>query len=339
METQLRPMSLGEILDRTAQLYRSNFLLFCGIASVYAGALMLVGLAHIGLQELFRAEHWTAQIGGLTIGAMLVQWLVAFLIGGLAVAANNRAVSWVHLGQRASIRKAYASVLPRLGRFLWLMTIVTFVLWTPLAVCYGGFIATLLRFKPLVKPGGAQANPQAAVLFGLLALVFFVVAIAAVVYAVLMGLRYALAIPACVVEEIKARAALRRSIDLSRGSRGRIFVLALLIVAIQLALVGITQALFIAMAFKNHLVLPVWARVAQQIVAFLTNSFIGPVYATGLTLFYYDQRVRKEGFDIEWMMQAAGLAATAAPAEAAAPAESALTQAGSAEPQIPGEPL
>jgi hypothetical protein len=24
-------------------------------------------------------------------------------------------------------------------------------------------------------------------------------------------------------------------------------------------------------------------------------------------LFYYDQRIRKEGFDIEWMMQQAGL--------------------------------
>jgi hypothetical protein len=32
METTLRPLSLGEILDRTAELYRSNFLLFAGIS-------------------------------------------------------------------------------------------------------------------------------------------------------------------------------------------------------------------------------------------------------------------------------------------------------------------
>jgi hypothetical protein len=31
------------------------------------------------------------------------------------------------------------------------------------------------------------------------------------------------------------------------------------------------------------------------------------MYSTGLTLFYYDQRIRKEGFDIEWMMRSAGL--------------------------------
>jgi hypothetical protein len=60
---------------------------------------------------------------------------------------------------------------------------------------------------------------------------------------------------------------------------------------------------------------------AEQVIGFFTNSFIGPMYATGLTLFYYDQRIRKEGFDIEWMMQAAGMTVPALAAEpAAAPA-------------------
>ncbi len=45
----------------------------------------------------------------------------------------------------------------------------------------------------------------------------------------------------------------------------------------------------------------------QQISVFLISTFIGPIYSTGLTLFYYDQRIRKEGYDIERMMQAAGL--------------------------------
>ena len=38
MESNLRPLTLGEILDRTAQLYRTNFLVFSGIFAVYAGA-------------------------------------------------------------------------------------------------------------------------------------------------------------------------------------------------------------------------------------------------------------------------------------------------------------
>jgi hypothetical protein len=57
------------------------------------------------------------------------------------------------------------------------------------------------------------------------------------------------------------------------------------------------------------------------------------VIAIALVLFYYDQRVRKEAFDIEWLMQSAGMALAplvppeqapsmpvAAPAEAAAAA-------------------
>ena len=122
------------------------------------------------------------------------------------------------------------------------------------------------------------------------------------------------------VEDLKARKALRRSVELSKGSWGRIFVLGLLIAVIQIGLVLITQVFFIVAAVKHHGLLPAWVQVAQQIVGFFTNSFIGPMYATGLTLFYYDQRIRKEGYDIEWMMQAAGLAAPAPAPHVAAPA-------------------
>jgi uncharacterized membrane protein len=129
----------------------------------------------------------------------------------------------------------------------------------------------------------------------------------AIAYAVFMALRYSLAVPASVLEDLPARKAIRRSIELSKGSRGRIFVLGLLITFIQLGLVAMTQVFFLVAAFERHGELPVWAQIVQQLVGFVTNSFIGPMYATGLTLFYYDQRVRKEGYDIEWMMEAAGM--------------------------------
>ena len=66
METNLRPMALGEILDRTAQLYRENFLLFAGISAVYAGVLLILSLVQIGVQELLRVEHLTRQLAWAT---------------------------------------------------------------------------------------------------------------------------------------------------------------------------------------------------------------------------------------------------------------------------------
>jgi hypothetical protein len=43
-----------------------------------------------------------------------------------------------------------------------------------------------------------------------------------------------------------------------------------------------------------------------------------PVFPIALTLFYYDQRIRQEAFDIERMMEAAGMNATAGEARDAA---------------------
>jgi hypothetical protein len=42
------------------------------------------------------------------------------------------------------------------------------------------------------------------------------------------------------------------------------------------------------------------------------------MFPIAATLFYYDQRIRKEGYDIERMMDAAGFTAAAAPVDAMA---------------------
>jgi hypothetical protein len=312
METHLRPLTLGEILDRTTQLYRTNFWLFAGIASVYSGALLLLNLILIGAQEYLRARDLAGYLvvaGGIGI---VFQFLVSFLVGGVAVAANNRAVGWVHLGEPATIRGAYASILPRTGRYVWLMTIITVILWTPMLLAYGGYVFALYRVlgSGALKALTGSAPPlgqQAAMTFVLITLGFILVAGLAGTWAIVMGLRYALAIAASVVEDLAARQAMRRSVALSKGARGRIFLLGLLVLVIQMGIVTITQIPFMMMSFKHHGELAAGARITQQFVAFLTNTFIGPMYAIGLTLFYYDQRVRKEGYDIEWMMQAAGL--------------------------------
>ncbi|HEX8712288.1 MAG TPA: hypothetical protein VF730_10480, partial [Terracidiphilus sp.] len=130
MEPALRPMSLGEILDRTAQLYRSNFVLFAGIFVFYAGCALAMGLLLIGVREWMRAAHVAASLLWLRLTLLGVEWLILFLAVGAAVAATNRAVAWVHLGQPATIRGAYLSILPRLGRYLWLMTVTFFLVWT-----------------------------------------------------------------------------------------------------------------------------------------------------------------------------------------------------------------
>jgi hypothetical protein len=338
MECNLRPLTLGEILDRTAQLYRTNFLLFAGIFSVYSGVALVLGLLQIGLGALLKAQHMAGALVWMTVITTGIDMLVLFLLFGAVTAAISRAVAWVHLGEPATIRSAYSSILPRLGRYLWLMTITALIVFSPIVVLYGGYFGTMAyNVKGFgTDPAAQQAamsNPQTMIIVGVATAAFVLLLIPVAVYTILMGLRYALAIPACVVENLKARKAIRRSIELAKGSWGRIFLLWLLIGVIKLGLVGITQIFVFVAAFKHPGQLPgPGISALSQIIGFFTNTFLGPIWATGITLFYYDQRIRKEGFDIEWMMQAAGLtvpAPVAEPAAAAEPTQAAASEADS----------
>lgn len=310
METNLRPLTLGEILDRTAEIYRSNFLLLAGISSLYAGILLVLGLIQIGVQQGLSALHLTGYVVPVTVIGVIILWLAIFVSGGLAIAANTRAVSWVHLGEPASIGAAYRAILPRAGSYLWLMTITYFLAWFPFALVYGSYAALLLAYirpKGMFAPHAAPPDSHTLMVLVVSTVAFVILLLITLVYGIFMSLRYSLGIPACTVENLKARPAIRRSIQLSKGARGRIFMLGLLAFIIQAGLTGITQGFFIVIGIKHQGVLPVWMTILQQILAFFTNTFVGPIYATGFTLFYYDQRVRKEGFDIERMMHAAGM--------------------------------
>ena len=58
------------------------------------------------------------------------------------------------------------------------------------------------------------------------------------------------------------------------------------------------------------------AEIVNFVVNFTLQALLAPISWIALVLFYYDQRIRKEGFDIEWMMEQAGLAKVAPAARA-----------------------
>jgi len=315
METTLRPLTVGELLDRTAQLYRTNFLLFAGIAAAYAAIALVINLVSVLVLEVYKNSRFATAISWQM---QLLTWsslILMMIVSNVAGAANNRAVAWVHLGEPATIRAAYRSILPDIWRYLGLGTLKLLVAWSPVIVMYGLFQATFIHFvnkgslpQPgVVPPPTATPSPDS-LIFGLITLGFAILIWPILIYAVFMALRYALALPASVVENLKLRAAIRRGVALSKGSRGRIFVLWMLVLVVEIMALVLTQTFFVVYSVRHHNVLPVGVRIAQQFVAFFTNTFVGPILAIGTTLFYYDQRVRKEGYDIEWMMAAAGLA-------------------------------
>jgi hypothetical protein len=309
-------MALGEILDRTAELYRSNFLLFAGISSIFAVIMLGIQLLYLRSVALFGNGKMVPTFRVGTASAAVAESLAILLLAGLSVAANNRAMAWVYMDQPATIRGALQSILPRLRRYLWLMTNVAFRAWGPLAALYIVFFAIMFSVLPsgiLLNPQMAQhaprPDPASLALAGVGMLILAPLFLVALIYGTWMSLRYSLSVPASVVEDLLTGSAIKRSVELSKGSLGRIFVLGLLVYAVRLLLGILFGFPIIALAFKHPgQPLPMGWMIFSEIGQFLNNAFIGPIYAIGLTLFYYDQRVRKEGFDIEWMMRAAGLA-------------------------------
>jgi uncharacterized membrane protein len=147
------------------------------------------------------------------------------------------------------------------------------------------------------------------------------VVVALVGYIFWMLLQLSLAFPACVIEQIGAWTALKRSSSLSKGTRGRIFVLYLLGAALSWLLsMGITLPMAIITALFPGANSPQHAQAVGMVflvvvygAVFAVQALTKPIYDIALTLFYYDQRIRQEGFDIEWMMHRAGMAAPPSP--------------------------
>jgi MFS family permease len=314
MNEPLRPLTLGEILDRTVQLYRRNFLVFAGAAAPPSAVAIAVFIliaavagyfARSGIQGL--SEHGLA-LGILLLAALAL--LVPLELGATVVSqgALARAALSANLGHRMKVRDAIRSVWPRFWRYLGLLILQgIFVGGIPSVVA--GMAAGIVFV--LARQAGGGLGTGAAVGFAL-----FLIVAAALVAIVLLLLVFSLAMPICVAEERPAWASMMRSVKLTQGTRGRIFLMFALIWVLSVLvsmLAYVPMILVVALiAFLVHgdryqgLVLIV-SEIVNVLVNFAVQVLVMPVYSTALVLFYFDQRIRTEGYDIEWMMEQAGL--------------------------------
>ncbi len=293
--TPLRPMSTGEILDRTFNLYRNNFVLFAGIAVVPPALMLVVQLIEAGM--VATPGHPRAIGTGLAAaGAIgMIVGVVAYLVGlAVAHAATVFAVSAVHLERGTSIGESYGRVRGRYGRVMWVIAQAALRSFLPsVLLIIVAAIAMPMAIKGAGKAGAALAG-----------IVIFLAIIVAAVMGMVLYLRYALAVPACVLEDIKAGDAIRRSVALSQGSRGRIFVIYFLMGVINyiiLVVFMIPAAILAAATAKGS---PAVATLFTSLAGFLAGALAGPIATIALSLVYFDQRVRKEAFDLQLMMAA-----------------------------------
>jgi hypothetical protein len=136
--------------------------------------------------------------------------------------------------------------------------------------------------------------------------VMFLVFLAAPLLAMRFWLAWSLVLPITVLEGGGVRISTRRSRWLTAGRRGRIFAIYLLIVLLTYTVQILFQTPYYIMAgslaFSRHGHLGPLRIMVSAVGAFLGTSVVAPLLEIALTLIYYDERVRKEGFDLQLMM-------------------------------------
>jgi hypothetical protein len=311
----LRPMHLGEILDRTAQIYRRRFLLFVGTAA--APSVVVLGCVAVGALVIYAARNGGAagnMLAGLGILAVTLVGLLLYVFAcGFGYAALSLAAKKQFFGEAVTIRGAYREAWPRGWRYLGLFALEFLILGVaPFLVLFFG----ILGYGIFLRVMGGPANGTAAgfAVFALFALLF--------AYVLWMLPRLCLAFPVCVAENAGVVQSLKRGWTLSAGTRWRILLLFLLgAVCGWMMSWLVTLPILIAVSLIPGMNSPQHEQLMGSIIlfsaygaGFAVQALVRPVYGIALVLFYYDQRIRKEGYDIEWMMQQAGLTAEAASA-------------------------
>lgn len=292
----LRPLSIGELFDRAFVLYRRHFWLFVGITAVpgvfaLAGTLINTGIQNPALQgiEPESAEFEAAMMGMMwAIGGLLIILAIYFVVYMVALGATTFAVSEVYLGRQASIAQVYGRMKGRTGALLWLLCIVGVRL-------FGLWFLALFLF------GMASAiHPIIGALVG-----FGVVGVAGLL-TVFMMLRWGVSVPALVLEELSARQSIKRSIELTRGRLGRVFLLGLCATMVTYGALALAQGPFVGLAM--YVGVETWAGIAFNatgaVLGTIATTLTSPFMIIGLALIYYDARIREEGFDLEVMLAA-----------------------------------
>jgi hypothetical protein len=296
MITPLRPMSTGEILDRTFNLYRNNFVLFAGIAVLPPALMLVVNLIQAGFMAT--PAHPKPLVTGFAAAAVIAAVLagIAYLVGiSVAHAATVFAVSAVHLERTTTIGESYGRVKGRYGRVVWVIFQAALRSFGPSMLLI--IVVAAIAMPLLIKGGGGAAGVLAGI-------VIFLAIMAAAVLGLVLYLRYSLAVPACVLEDIPASAAIKRSVALSAGSRGKIFVIYFLMGLINyiILVVFMIPAAILAVAVAKGS--PAVTSLFTSLATFLAGALAGPIATIALSLVYFDQRVRKEAFDLQLMMAA-----------------------------------
>jgi hypothetical protein len=273
-DLDLRPLSLGEILDRTFTLYRRNFLLFLGINALphlLILAMHMVQTFYVSVPATVRQPGPVTLQNGPSAGFMafgFVGFILGFIIYMIVYLFSQGgtvfAVSDLYLGRSTTIGASFNRMRGQLGSLFGVLLLNGLVV----------MVGTIF----LIIPG------------------------------IYLACRLITCVPAALLEDLGPRSSLERSFALTKDSAGRAFVIYLLyfiLIYAAMFLLMFPFAFVGAMAAKDPSMLRLWMSITH-VGEFVATVLVSPFLTIATAVFYYDLRVRKEAFDLQLMMNPGG---------------------------------
>jgi hypothetical protein len=260
----LRPMTLGEVLDRTFTLYKQNFWLFAGIMCVPMLLLFIaqVGMAAVGLVAR-TAGHSTAAVGlafSALAGALIV--LVVYMVMiGVAQAATIFAVSDLYLGRTPTIRESFGNVRGKILRVIGVMFLVGLIV--------------IVGFVALIIPG-----------------IILMCRTGVAVPAAMLEDKYAGGAVSRSMDLTKGYAM----------QMFLIFLLTWVLAIVAMMVFQYPFMILTAMQAARHHAVPFAYLMLQYLSSFISSVLVGPIATIAFSLMYYNLRVRKEAFDLQHLI-------------------------------------
>jgi hypothetical protein len=312
-EVDLRPLTTSELIDRGFALYRAHFAGFLLLALLCQTAPLLGQILVTALKlnptqnELleFPATFFTKMgvLTAITLAAQVIVFCFEVVI--------TFYIADAYLGKIPSVKESLRKFTACVPASIW--TCVLNRILIGLTFFFPFLAAAALYFYALFHPP-LTFFPLLA--FGSAAVLLLVASLAPVL---VVFMRLMITIPALALEGRSGWEAIKRSASLVRYDPGlgilywgemRLSFLLLPLFIIELLILSLTSlplTLHQIGEIMRHgssgqiAAPPDSILIVSQILTFLAGSLILPLYSIATTLFYYDIRIRREGFDLEFM--------------------------------------
>ena len=309
----LRPLTTSELIDRGFALYRAHFAGFLLLALLCQSAPLLGQLVVTALKldptqnDLLQAPAtFFGKVGVITAITLTTQ-IVVFCFDVIITFYIAEAYTGEIPSLKESLRKFGSRGLGSVWTCVLNRILIGLTFFFPAVALIGLYLYELfyppLTFFPIL-------------LFSGVALLLFVVSMTPVL---VVFMRLMVTVPALALEGISGWNAIKRSTALVRYDPGlgifywgemRLSFLLLPLFAIELMILMLTSLPLTVHHFGELMrhgssgqmaAPPESIMIISQILTFLAGSLILPLYSIATTLFYYDIRIRREGFDLEFM--------------------------------------